>query len=105
MSQMTTPRAEHEAATPVSLERPQRLLCLDAYRGLAMLAMAMGPALLAAFIRQRGGAWRYQLEHTVWSGCSIEDLIQPSFMFMVGVAMPFSYAARRARGQSRLRVV
>ena len=27
-------------------------------------------------------------------------MIQPSFMFMVGVAMPFSYANRRAQGQS-----
>ena len=33
------------------------------------------------------------------AGCSFWDLIQPSFMFMVGVAMPFSYASRRAAGQ------
>ena len=31
---------------------------------------------------------------------SFWDLIQPSFMFMVGVAMPFSYPSRRARGES-----
>ncbi len=39
------------------------------------------------------------LEHTSWVGCSPWDLIQPSFMFIVGAAMPFSYANRRLRGE------
>lgn len=44
--------------------------------------------------------------HPAWNsqfyvvGCSLWDLIQPSFMFMVGVAMPYSYAKRRERGDS-----
>jgi predicted acyltransferase len=42
----------------------------------------------------------YQTEHVDWVGCSVWDLIQPSFTFMVGVAMPFSLASRAARGQS-----
>ena len=29
------------------------------------------------------------------------DMIQPGFMYIVGVAMPFAFAARRARGQTR----
>jgi predicted acyltransferase len=33
-------------------------------------------------------------------GVSFWDLIQPAFMFMVGVAMPFSYARRAATGQA-----
>jgi predicted acyltransferase len=40
----------------------------------------------------------YQFEHVSWLGCSFWDLIQPSFMFMVGVALPYSLASRRARG-------
>jgi heparan-alpha-glucosaminide N-acetyltransferase len=43
---------------------------------------------------------RQQLDHVEWRGCAFWDLIQPSFMFMVGVAMPFSYANRRARGET-----
>src|SRR5262249_27903107 len=43
---------------------------------------------------------RQQLDHVEWRGCAFWDLIQPSFMFMVGVAMPFSDASRRARGES-----
>jgi predicted acyltransferase len=42
----------------------------------------------------------FHFEHVEWAGCSFWDLIQPSFMFMVGVAMPFSLAARAARGDS-----
>jgi predicted acyltransferase len=42
----------------------------------------------------------YQTSHAPWRGCAVWDLIQPSFMFMVGVAMPYSLAARRAKGQT-----
>ncbi|MDB6125821.1 MAG: hypothetical protein JWQ71_4814 [Pedosphaera sp.] len=41
----------------------------------------------------------YQTEHVEWRGCALWDLIQPSFMFMVGVAMPFSIANRKSRGE------
>jgi heparan-alpha-glucosaminide N-acetyltransferase len=33
-----------------------------------------------------------------WQGCSLHDLIQPAFSFLVGAAMTFSLANRRARG-------
>ncbi len=36
-----------------------------------------------------------------WVGCSLHDLIQPSFTFLVGVALPYSIASRSARGQSK----
>ena len=38
--------------------------------------------------------------HAAWIGCSLHDLIQPSFSFLVGVALPFSLARRTAEGQS-----
>jgi predicted acyltransferase len=41
-----------------------------------------------------------QLEHASWNGLYAWDLIQPFFMFIVGVAMPFSLAKRLARGDS-----
>ena len=84
---------------------PSRLLSLDAYRGFAMLLMASDgleiPRVAQAFPDSR--LWQflaYQTEHVDWVGCSVWDLIQPSFTFMVGVAMPFSLASRAARGQS-----
>jgi predicted acyltransferase len=50
-----------------------------------------------------GPVWSFlgfQFDHVAWEGCAFWDLIQPSFMFMVGVALPFSFAARAARGDS-----
>ena len=47
----------------------------------------------------------YQFEHVPWIGCSFWDLIQPSFMFMVGVALPYSFASRQARGESFGRMI
>ncbi len=87
-----------------------RLTSLDAYRGFAMLLMAseglgFGPA--ARFF-PGSGFWRflaYQTDHAPWRGCAVWDLIQPSFMFMVGVAMPYSLASRRAKGDSFSRLL
>jgi len=42
----------------------------------------------------------FQTSHVAWTGWSLWDLIQPSFMFMVGVALPWSIASRIARGES-----
>lgn len=99
-------------------DRPERLISLDAYRGMVMLAMASGGLALAqvgldpqtqnalkdTFLDSTwSGAWRflaYQSQHVAWTGCAFWDLIQPSFMFIVGVAMPFSYGRRAAAGRS-----
>lgn len=86
-----------------------RLHSLDAYRGFVMLAMASAglglPAAAKNFPDSRVWQWlSYQASHVEWSGCAFWDLIQPSFMFMVGVALPFSYAHRRARGDSHARI-
>ena len=83
-----------------------RLTSLDVFRGFTMLFMAseiarLPHALLTAY---PGNALAFtiadQLEHREWVGVTPWDLIQPSFMFMVGVALPFSIASRRARGQA-----
>jgi heparan-alpha-glucosaminide N-acetyltransferase len=88
---------------------PPRLVSLDAYRGLTMLAMASGGLGLyrvAENMKEAGSSspfWdavAYQFEHVEWVGCAAWDLIQPSFMFMVGVAMAYSYASRAAHGQT-----
>jgi predicted acyltransferase len=40
----------------------------------------------------------YNQTHAEWAGCSLHDLIQPSFSFLVGVALPYSIASRLAKG-------
>ena len=82
-----------------------RLGSLDAFRGAIMLLMASSGLGIAQVAKQYpdNAVWRFlgdQCEHRQWTGCSLWDLIQPSFMFMVGVALPWSVANRRARGQS-----
>jgi predicted acyltransferase len=83
-----------------------RLLSIDAYRGFVMLAMASGGIATFWPLASPGDSpWSLvrqisvqQFDHAAWRGCNFWDLIQPSFMFLVGAAMPFSYAGRRARG-------
>jgi predicted acyltransferase len=41
----------------------------------------------------------FNTTHVPWQGCSLHDLIQPAFSFLVGAALPFSIASRAARGQ------
>ena len=57
-----------------------------------------------AAARPESSLWKvlcWHQTHVEWVGCTLHDLIQPSFSFMVGVALPFSIASRMARGQSR----
>ncbi len=94
---------------PLPAEKPVRLVSLDAYRGFIMLAMASGgfalPKVAEAFPGNRFWDFlAFQADHVEWVGCSFWDLIQPSFMFMVGVAIPYSYASRKAKGEVELSI-
>jgi predicted acyltransferase len=82
-----------------------RLTSLDVFRGVTMLFMASEILHIPSVARQfpDSATARFladQLDHRQWVGCAPWDLIQPAFMFMVGVALPFSIASRLARGQS-----
>jgi len=82
-----------------------RLTSIDAYRGFVMLLM-MGEVLSFEHVSKAlpGNAFwhflNFNQSHVEWAGCSLHDLIQPSFSFLVGVALPFSIAARVAKGDS-----
>lgn len=55
-----------------------------------------------SLIDNPGWSWlARQVEHVEWAGFVVWDLIQPSFMFIVGAAMPFAFAVRSEKGQSR----
>src|ERR1700678_2547412 len=80
-----------------------RNLAVDAYRGLVMLLM-MGEVLsfskVSAYFHD-SVFWKvlaFNQSHTEWAGCSLHDMIQPSFSFLVGVALPYSIASRLRRG-------
>ena len=84
---------------------PMRFASIDAYRGFVMCLM-MAEVLHLGRVSHalpESKFWAFlanQQSHVDWVGCTLHDLIQPSFSFLVGVALPFSIASRRARGQS-----
>lgn len=99
-----------------------RLVSLDAFRGFIMTMLAAGGFGLLAFskISELSPVWQehdrafwqqlaFHFDHPAWGSIfnnwlvSFWDLIQPAFMFMVGVSMPFSYARREALGHGWLR--
>jgi heparan-alpha-glucosaminide N-acetyltransferase len=79
---------------------PQRYLALDAYRGFIMFILVSGGFGLAALAKNRPAfSWiAAEFDHRPWEWIAFWDLIQPAFMFMVGVAMPFALASRIAQG-------
>src|SRR5262245_56400032 len=82
-----------------------RLVSLDVLRGATMLFMASEilriPQAARKFPDSAVGRFLAStMDHREWVGCAPWDLIQPCFMFMVGVALPYSIARRTAKGES-----
>ena len=82
----------------------QRVASVDAYRGAVILLMMTDVLALADVDRAFPGhsILRFlscQQTHVEWAGLSLWDLIQPSFSFLVGVALPFSLLRRQELGQ------
>jgi predicted acyltransferase len=54
------------------------------------------------------GSWQYiypQLRHADWHGWTFTDWIFPFFLWIVGVAMTFSFAARTSKGDSKSKLL
>jgi predicted acyltransferase len=81
-----------------------RLWSLDALRGFDMFWIIGGEELIRALANLTGNATFRELaykhtEHPEWHGFSLYDCIFPLFMFIAGVAIPYSFASHLARGQ------
>ncbi len=74
--------------------RTERLLSLDAFRGLTVAAM---------ILVNNPGDWSYvyaPLKHAAWHGWTPTDLIFPFFLFIVGVSITFALdVQKRTEGQ------
>lgn len=97
--------------SPLKSGQGNRLVSLDAFRGLIMLTLASSGfgARRMAQLNPDSAFWQtmgFQMSHTPWEshfwgiGVAYWDLILPAFLFMVGMAMPYSYGRRRAGGQA-----
>jgi predicted acyltransferase len=72
----------------------ERLLSLDAFRGLAVTLMIVVDSINVL------GVAPGQLRHAAWNGLTVADVVFPMFLFAVGVALPFS-----SKAESTVRVL
>ena len=80
---------------PLRTEPEQRLQSLDVLRGFDMFWITGGGYLFTVIAKMTGATWlENTLEHAEWAGFHFEDLIFPLFMFIAGVAIPFSVGSK-----------
>src|SRR5581483_9631643 len=75
--------------------RSGRLVSLDLFRGITIAGMIL--------VNNAGDepSSYWPLRHSQWNGWTPTDLVFPFFLFIVGVAMAFSFRSRLDRGASR----
>jgi predicted acyltransferase len=101
--------AEYDLGQPTAIAAPaqavgSRVGSIDAFRGFVMLLMMSEVLGVDAVAKALPGNhfWAFMnglQSHVEWIGCSLHDLIQPGFSFLVGVALPYSLARRATAGQ------
>jgi predicted acyltransferase len=84
---------------PSAEPKTERLMCLDVYRGLMVAAMIV--------VDNPGSDDKayWAIKHAEWNGWSPADFIFPSFLFLVGISIVYSFSARLRRGESRGQIV
>jgi len=95
MAQAAITHAVTASTPPLKEPAAQRLVSLDAFRGatVALMVLVNDP-----------GNDRYiyrPLRHAEWNGWTPTDVVFPSFLWIVGVALTLSFARRIAAGASR----
>jgi len=104
-AQLELPREATLKQGPVAEPKGSgRVVSLDVLRGTVMALMLNEATHLHEVARSFPNSWfwsviAFNTDHVPWQGCSLHDLIQPAFSFLVGAALPFSIASRKAKGQ------
>ncbi len=114
MEEPVTEPVEAEGLVNVLIEKRviasrARLASLDALRGFDMFWIVGGYAIVLGLGKGLDNPWFNehilpQVRHAEWEGFTAWDLIMPLFLFVVGVAMPFSFFKRLEWGQSKARL-
>ena len=88
---------------------PGRITSVDFFRGFTMfLLVGESTRLYEHFLEMDSSIMQFlgtQLSHHEWNGLHFWDLIQPFFMFIVGVAIPFAVANRLKKGDSEKKIL
>jgi len=87
----------------------QRLASLDVYRGIVMFLLGLRLLELdeVALHFPNSSVWQFigfHSSHVPWVGCSLNDLIHPSFAFLTGASLVFSVSSRASKGDSRFKM-
>src|SRR5882762_2713756 len=78
--------------------RLRRIVAIDVFRGLCVAGM---------ILVTNPGSYRAiygPLKHAAWNGATLTDMIFPSFLFLAGASLVFSFASRVRRGESNGRI-
>lgn len=93
MQTVTEAALDTTGAQPlVEASQPGRLISLDVFRGLTVMAM---------ILVNNPGDWGHiypPLEHAEWDGCTPTDLIFPFFLFIVGVSLVYALDGVKQQG-------
>ncbi len=83
---------------------PGRVTSIDFFRGFTMFLLAGEATELYGHLEKSNNSivqfLGMELSHQTWHGLHFWDLIQPFFMFIVGVAIPFAVANREKKGDT-----
>lgn len=95
---------EHFRVRPTT-EKSGRLLSIDALRGFDMFWIMGGELIFKSldliFQSRTTGFINTQLDHVEWLGFRFYDIIMPLFVWLAGVSLPFSMAARLGRNPDK----
>jgi len=89
---------------------PERVLSIDIFRGFTMFLLMGEASLLYRHLSPRLFENSFlitlfsQVHHHPWNGLHFWDLIQPYFMFIVGLSLPFAVASRLKKGATQQQI-
>jgi predicted acyltransferase len=95
---MASTVAQEQLNQTADMPRTERLVSLDAFRGLTIAGM---------ILVNNPGSWSYvypPLAHAAWHGWTPTDLVFPFFLFVVGVSITLSMSDRVARAGSKKKI-
>jgi predicted acyltransferase len=83
-----------QGKSPATATAPTRVLSIDVLRGITIAFMIL--------VNDPGdGRNTYaQLDHAWWNGCTLTDLVFPTFLFIIGASIIFSIDSRIRRGET-----
>ena len=104
-----SPRANRKSQVSAYTDM-NRIVSIDALRGLDMLLLCGGAAALQQYLLYAGGegvpSWlMQQFTHAEWGGAfTCWDLVMPLFIFITGASMPFAFAKYHSKGGEHWRM-